>query len=122
MNAAKKRYENLKARGRCVICTATAAAGGVRCLSCAAKEKQRRADIFASGLCRTCGRRPYTTVPDMRFAAGIGDIRGLDANRQTHHCNVCAARRSRSLKAYYAKRHDVAHGHTRGTVGFLKST
>ena len=42
MNAAKKRYENLKARGRCVICTATAA-GGVWCLSCAAKAKQRRA-------------------------------------------------------------------------------
>ena len=45
MNAAKKRYERLKSDGRCVICTATAA-GGVWCLSCAAKAKQRRADIF----------------------------------------------------------------------------
>ena len=42
VNAAKKRYKHLKAMNRCVICTATAA-GGVWCLSCAAKAKQRRA-------------------------------------------------------------------------------
>ena len=68
VNAAKKRYERLKSDGRCVICTATAA-GGVWCLSCAAKAKQRRADIFASGLCRTCGLRSYTAVRDRRFTA-----------------------------------------------------
>ena len=107
MNAAKKRYERLKATGRCVICTATAA-GGVWCLSCAAKAKQRRADRFASGLCHSCGLRPYSTVRDRRFAAGIGDIPGRDVDRQIHHCDACAARfRSRAVKSYYAKRHDV---------------
>ena len=40
---------------------------------------------------------------------GIGDIPGRDVDRQIHHCDACAARfRSRAVKAYYAKRHDVA--------------
>ena len=48
MNAAKKRYERLKASGRCVNCPATAA-GGVYCLSCAAKNKQRRGGEISVG-------------------------------------------------------------------------
>ena len=109
MNAAKQRYERLKSDGRCVICKATAAAVGVRCLSCAAKDKQRRDDKFASGLCHSCGLRPYSTVRDRRFAAGIGDIPGRDVDRQIHHCDACAARfRSRAVKSYYRKRRAVA--------------
>ena len=103
MNVAKKRYERLKASGRCVICKATAA-GGVYCLSCAAKNKQRRVDRLASGLCHSCGVRPYSTVLDRRFAASasIGDIPGRDANRQVHLCDQCRERsRSRALKRYY---------------------
>ena len=101
MNAAKKRYERLKASGRCVNCPATAAAGGVVCLSCAAKNKQRWAERLASGLCHYCGVRPYSTVHDRRFAASasMGDIPGRVANRQIHLCDQCRERnRSRALK------------------------
>ena len=112
MNAAKKRYENLKARGRCVICTATAARG-VWCLSCAAKAKQRYERRRAAGMCHSCGLRPYSTVHDRRFtaSASIGNIPGRVANRQIHHCDECRERdRSRSLRAYYARRPDLARG------------
>ena len=125
MNASKKRYKHLKAMNRCVIYTATAS-GAVLCLSCAAKAKRRYERRRAAGMCHSCGKRPYSTVHDRRFSASasIGNIPKRVANRQIHHCDQCRERvRFRALKAYYARRPDLARGAerdavTRGTVGF----
>ena len=79
LTGSKKRYERLKESGICVYCkTAEAIPGRVWCSPCTAKEKQRRVDRIALGVCSSCGK----ARPERRFATG----------RLVKHCTVCLER------------------------------
>ena len=76
----KKRYERLKQSGICVYCKkASSIPGRVWCSRCTAKEKQRRVDRVAKGVCSSCGRARQ----ERRFAT---------TGRLVKHCTVCLER------------------------------
>ena len=87
ITGSKKRYQRLKKAQVCVSCKkASSIPGRVWCPACTAKDKQRRVDRIAKGVCSSCG----AARPERRFATG----------RLVKHCEECLARG----RARYANR------------------